>query len=164
MDQKWLMVSLRRNACFGVLMHCQDSGEVIIALVRVLAVPVMTVRDTRTVVHVLSRRLLMKGKFSGCRAWTVAWYWTQSLQYCRVKLVGEFATHFHDLACTAVVAEGTCHFLVGHGFAIALALTPALGQFLFIFRDEVEDAAASVRPLNGVAHVVVVERLVQILV
>lgn len=152
------------NAYFGILMHCQYSSKIILALVRVLAVPVMTVWERRAVVHMLRRALLMKGHVSGRRAWAVAWQWAQSLQYSWIKLIGELATHLHNLARAAVVAESACHFLVGHGLAVALSLTPALGQFLFIFRDEMEDAATSVRPLDGVAHVVVVKGLVQIFI
>lgn len=70
------------------------------------------------------------------------------MQDVRVELVCELASHFHDLAGAAVVSQGPCHLLVGHGLAVALALAPALGQLLLVLGDEVEGAAAAVRPLD----------------
>lgn len=88
----------------------------------------------------------------------------EPVQDVRVELVGELAAHFDDLASAAVVPQGSCHLLVGHGFAVALALAPALSQLLFVLGDEVERAAAAVRPLYRVAHAGVVQGFMEILV
>lgn len=82
----------------------------------------------------------------------------------RVELVGEFAAHLYDFARSAVVAQRPCHLLIGHGLAVALALAPALGQLLFVLGDEVEGAAATVRPLDGVSHVGIAQSLMQVLI
>lgn len=65
-----------------------------------------------------------------------------------VKLVGEFAAHFDDLPSAAVVSQSSCHLLIGHGLAVAFALTPALCQLLLVLGNEVEGAIAAVRPLD----------------
>lgn len=50
----------------------------------------------------------------------------QPLQDQGVELVGELAADLDDLSSAAVVPQGARHLLVGHGFAVALALAPAL--------------------------------------
>lgn len=75
-----------------------------------------------------------------CRAEPVQDVW--------VELVGEFAAHLDDLTGAAVVSQGSCHLLIGHGLAVALALAPALSQLLFVLGDEVEGAASAVCPLD----------------
>lgn len=81
-----------------------------------------------------------------------------------VELVREFAAHFEDLAGAAVVPQSSGHLLIGHGLAVALALTPALGQLLLVLGDEVEGATPAVRPLDGVAHVGVVQSLMEVFI
>lgn len=49
-----------------------------------------------------------------------------------VKLIREFALDFTDLSSARVVTQSACHLLVGHGFAVALALAPHLGELLFV--------------------------------
>lgn len=81
-----------------------------------------------------------------------------------VELVGQLAPHFHDLPGAAVVPQSSCHLLIGHGLAVALALAPALGQLLFVLGDEVEGAAAAVCPLDRVTHVGVIQSLMEVFV
>ena len=65
-----------------------------------------------------------------------------------VELIREFAAHLDDLPGAAVVSQRPGHLLIGHGLAVALALAPALGQLLLVLGDEVERAAAVIRPLD----------------
>lgn len=81
-----------------------------------------------------------------------------------VKLVRQFAPHFHDLSRAAIVPQSPCHLLVGHGLAVALALAPALGQLLLVLGDKVEGAAAAVCPLDGVAHVGIIQSLMEVFI
>ena len=86
------------------------------------------------------------------------------MQDLGVELVRELAAHLEDLARAAVVPQSSGHLLIGHGLAVALALAPALGQLLLVLGDEVEGAAAAVRPLDGVDHVGVVQSLVEVFI
>lgn len=117
----------------------------------IVSVPAVPVRRRRAAVALLGRIVLLgvglllwrvTGQVHGhvCRAEPVQDVW--------VKLVGEFAADFDDLPSTAVVSQSSCHFLIGHSLAVALTLAPALGQLLLVFGDEVEGAAAAVRPLD----------------
>lgn len=86
------------------------------------------------------------------------------MQDVRVELVGEFASDLYDLTGAAVVPQSSGHLLIGHGLPVALALAPALGQLLLVLGDEVENATATVCPLDRVAHVGVIQSFMEVLV
>lgn len=88
----------------------------------------------------------------------------QFVQDVWAELVGEFTSHFPDLTRAAVVPQSSRHFLIGHGLAVALTLSPALGQLLLVLGDEVECAAAAVCPLDRVTQVGVVQSFVEVFV
>ncbi|KAG9345667.1 hypothetical protein JZ751_008811 [Albula glossodonta] len=123
-----------------------------------MSIPVMPVRRTCAVVALVGRDVLVEHGLP----WGVARCMVQPLQDQRVELVGELAADLHYLPCPAVVAQCTCHLLVGHGLAVALARTPALSQLLLVLGDKVEGAAAAVSPLDGVGHIGVMQSLVQV--
>lgn len=102
------------------------------------------------------RRLALQVHGYLCRAKPVQDVW--------VELVGELAADFDDLAGATVVPQSSCHLLVGHGFAVSLALAPALSQLFLVLGDEVEDATAAVCPLYGVAHTGVIQGFMEVLV
>lgn len=119
-------------------------------------VPAVPVHRCRPAVALFSRDLLLlgvdlllQGVGGGLRG-------AEPVQDVWVELVSQFAPHFHDLTGAAVVPQGSCHLLIGHGLSIALALAPTLGQLLLVLGDKVEGAAAAVGPLDRVAHVGVV--------
>lgn len=153
---------------FGYAVWSEAGGQVVVFLHLVVSIPAVPVCRCRAAVALFSRVLLLPGvdlllcRMAGqvhghlCRAEPVQDVW--------VELVGEFAPHFHDLTGAAVVSQSSCHLLIGHGLAVALALAPALGQLLFVLGDEVEGAAATVCPLDWVAHVGVIQRLVEVFI
>lgn len=116
-----------------------------------MSIPALPVRGFRAAVAPLSRVLLQgvglllrgaAGQVHGslCRAEPVQDVW--------IELVGEFAPHLDNLTCATVVPQGSCHLLICHGLAVALALTPTLSQLLLVLGDKVKGAAAAVRPLD----------------
>lgn len=80
------------------------------------------------------------------------------------ELVGEFLLDLFDLPGLAVVAEGSCHLLVGHSLAVALLLAPAAGECLLVFGGELKDASLSVHPPDAVPHVSVLKEVQEELV
>lgn len=131
-----------------------------------MSVPAGPVRARRTAVALLGRVLLgldlrwcrVAGQVhGGLRG-------AELVQDVRVELVGELAAHFDYFACAAVVSQSSRHLLVSHGLAVALTLSPALSQLLFIFGDKVESSAAAVRPLDRVAHAGVVQGLMEVFI
>lgn len=140
---------------------CGEAGcQVVVLLKGVVSVPAVPVRHGRAAVALFGLVLLLD---AGVLLRGVAGQvhgdvgGAEPLQNHRVELVGELASHFHDLAGAAVVSQGPRHLLVGHGLSVALAPAPALRQLLLVLGDEVEDTAATVRPLDGVAHVGVIQ-------
>lgn len=81
-----------------------------------------------------------------------------------VKLVGQFASNFYDLAGAAVVPQSPRHLLIGHDLAVALPLAPALGQPFLVLGDKVEGATAAVCPLDRVPHVGVIQSLMEVFI
>lgn len=54
------------------------------------------------------------------------------------ELIGEFTLDFADLSRPGVVSEGSRHFLVRHGLAVALASAPHLCQLFLVLGGELE--------------------------
>lgn len=139
--------------------------HIVLVLQLVVSVPAVPVQRHRAAVALIGLHLrpnvalLRDVRVAGER-----WHCAELVQDVRAELVGQLASDLPDLTGAAVVAQSSGHLLVGHGLAVALALAPALGQLLLVFGDEVEGAAAGVRPLDGVAHVGVVKGLVEVLV
>lgn len=155
----------RRCSQFGHAVRSEAARHVVLVLQLVVSVPAVPVRHRGAAVVLLSLRLrpavglLLCDRVAGGRR-----RGAQLVQDVGAELVGQLASDLPDLAGAAVVAQGSGHLLVGHCLAVALALAPALGQLLLVLGDEVEGAAAAVRPLDGVAHVGVVQGLVEVLV
>lgn len=128
-----------------------------------MSVPAVPVHRCRAAVALFSRVLLPGVDLLLCR---VAGHLcrTELVQDVWVELVSQLASHFPDLAGAAVVPQSSCHLLIGHGLAVALALAPALGQLLLVLGDEVEGAAAAVCPLDRVAHVRVIQSLMEVFI
>lgn len=146
-------------------MRSEAVGYVVLFLQLVVSVPAVPVHRRRAAVALLGLRLLLPAlDLLLCRVAAGHLRRAELVQDVRAELVGQLAPHFPDLAGAAVVPQGSGHLLIGHGLAVALALAPALGQLLLVLGDEVEGAAAAVRPLDGVAHVGVVQGLVEVLV
>lgn len=113
----------------------------------VVSIPSVPVHRCRAAVALLSRGLLLGvdlllSRVVGhlCRA--------EPVQDVGVKLVGQLAPDFHDLASSTVVPQSSCHLLIGHGLAVALSLAPAFSELLLVLGDEVECASAAVCPLD----------------
>lgn len=152
---------------FGYAVWGEAGGQVIVLLQLVVSVPAVPVRRCRAAVALFSQVLLpgvdlllcgVAGQVHGhlCGAEPVQDVW--------VELISEFAAHFHDLTGAAVVSQSSCHLLIGHGLAVALALAPALGQLLLVLGDEVEGATAAICPLDWVAHVGVIQSLMEVFI
>lgn len=146
-------------------MRSEAARHVVLFLQLVVSVPAVPVHRRRAAVALFGLGLLLPAlDLLLCRVAGGHLRRAELVQDVRAELVGQLASHFPDLAGAAVVPQGSGHLLVGHGLAVALALAPALGQLLLVLGDEVEGAAAAVRPLDGVAHVGVVQGLVEVLV